>query len=111
MDAMMRLFDRIVDPNLLVRRMYVAANHLKREKDVESQPAPVEQMSLFVDYEAKERAEHEEEESLKKEKDIQHAMLGIQKKYGKNAILKGTNLQEGATAIERNKQIGGHKAE
>ncbi len=111
MDAMMSLFDRIVNPDLLVRRMYVAANHLHREKDIESCPAPVEQMSLFVDYEAKEKAEHREEETLKKEKEIQHAILDIQKKYGRNAILKGTNLQEGATAIERNKQIGGHKAE
>lgn len=91
MDGIMKLFDQIVDPTLLVRRVTVNANHLVKEG--------YEQLDLFTDYEARE-----------KEKKLQKAMLSIQKKFGKNAILKGTNLEEGATTIERNGQIGGHKA-
>ena len=69
-----------------------------------------EQLSLFTDYEAVEKEREKEVKNLEKEKRLQQAMLDIKKKYGKNAILKGMNLEEGATAIERNRQIGGHKA-
>lgn len=110
MDAMMSLFDRIVDRDLLVRRMYVVFNHLIFEKEVEQNAPQGEQLDLFTDYSKAEKEKEQENKALAKEKSIQHAMLDIQKKFGKNAILKGTNLQEGATAIERNKQIGGHKA-
>lgn len=103
-DAVMELFDRIVDRELLVRRMYVVANHVTRERDM-NEEIP-EQLDLFTDAESKEK----EKESLEKEKKRQKAMIEIQKKYGKNAILKAYNLEEGATAIERNGQIGGHKA-
>ena len=109
MEGMLRLYDRIVDRRLLVRRVNITANHIVYEKSIESEPV-YEQMDLFTDYEAKERQRKEEEQEQKKERELQKAMLAIKKKYGKNAILKGTNFQEGATAIERNKQIGGHKA-
>ena len=67
-------------------------------------------MDLFTDYEALERERREQEEKLAKERKLQEAMLSVKKKYGKNAMLKGMNLQEGAMTIERNNQIGGHKA-
>lgn len=101
----MELYDRIIDPNLLVRRMNIVANHIIDERTLE-QNQSVEQLDLFTDYSAKEKQEAE----LKREKNLQHAMLNIQKRFGKNAILKGTNLQDGATTIERNSQVGGHKA-
>ena len=103
-DATMELFDRIVDKSLLVRRINIAVCKLQREKDVKDNQ--VEQLDLFTDYEKK----NKQEENLKKEKRMQVAVLSIKKKYGKNAILKGMNLEEGATAKERNSQIGGHKA-
>ena len=111
MDAMMRLFDRIADPSLLVRRVYVVAVNTKKEEEVEASKQDVcEQLDLFTDYEALERKRQEEREALEKEKNLQHAVLDIKKRYGKNAILKGMNLQEGATTIARNGQVGGHKA-
>lgn len=107
-DAVMELFDRIVDKKLFVRRMYVVANHVVNESSVQTKK--YEQLDLFTDYAARERQEAEEKSALEKEKRIQKAMIGIKKKHGKNAILKGMNLEEGATAKDRNKQIGGHKA-
>lgn len=109
MDAVMELFDRIVDKKLLVRRINVVANNIVDERTVEDKPK-YEQLDLFTDYEALERQREQENEALNKERRVQEAMLEIKKKYGKNAILKGTNLQEGATARDRNAQIGGHKA-
>jgi len=109
MEGVMGLFDEIVDPNLLVRRVNIVANHILDEKTVKNQ-ATFEQLDLFTDYEVKKAEDEEEAVALDKEKKLQHAMLDIKKKYGKNAILKGTNLQEGATTKDRNKQIGGHKA-
>ena len=69
-----------------------------------------EQLDLFTDYEAQRKKKEEEEAALDREKRMQEAMLSIKKKFGKNAVLKGMNLQEGATAKDRNEQIGGHKA-
>ncbi len=103
-DATMELFDRIVDKSLLVRRITIAVCKLKREKDIKENQ--IEQLDFFTDYEKK----NKQEENLQKEKKMQEAVLSIKKKYGKNAILKGMNLEEGATAKERNSQIGGHKA-
>ena len=107
--AVMGLFDRITDPTLLVRRVNIVANHVVPEAMVSEQQT-MEQLDLFTDYEALERKRKEEKEALQKERKMQEAMLSIKKKYGKNAILKGMNLQEGATAKNRNSQIGGHKA-
>ena len=105
-EAMMGLFDRCVDPNLLVRRITVAANVLN-EKDVPD--TPEEQPDLFTDYEALEKQKAAEQAELDKEKRLQQAVLNIKKRMGKNAILKGTNFVEGATGKERNEQIGGHR--
>jgi DNA polymerase V len=98
-----------VDKNLLVRRITVVANHVVDEKSVKKEEEFV-QLDLFTDYETQRKQELQEEVALEREKKIQQAMLSIKKKYGKNAILKGMNLEEGATAMSRNSQIGGHKA-
>ena len=103
------LYDRIVDPNLLIRRLSVSANKLMDEASV-PKGEEAEQMNLFTDYAAKEQQAQADEAAHAKERKIQEAMLGIKKKYGKNAILKGMNLEEGATAKERNQTIGGHQA-
>ena len=108
-DAVMELFDRIVNPNLLIRRINLAANHVTDEDTASRNPVPV-QYDLFTDYEAMEKKNAEEKEKLDKERKMQTAILKIKKQFGKNAILKGLNFEEGATAKERNKQIGGHKA-
>lgn len=108
-DAVMDLYEKIVDKNLLVRRITLSANHVVDESSVVKVEA-FEQMSLFTDYEELEKKQAEEEVLLEREKKIQKAMLDIKKKFGKNAILKGMNLEEGATARDKNNQIGGHRA-
>lgn len=107
--AITGLFQQIVNPNLLVRRLTVTANNVTPE-DLIPQEDTYEQLDLFTDYGLLERQRSEEKAALEKERKLQEAMLEIKKKYGKNSILKGMNLQEGATARERNNQIGGHKA-
>jgi len=109
MDAVLELFDRITDPGLLVRRIYITACRVEDESAIRPKEQ-MEQLDLFTDYAALERKRQEEQAALEREKKMQHAMLEIKKKFGKNAILKGMNLEEGATARERNGQIGGHKA-
>ena len=109
MDAVLELYDRIINPSLSIRRVTVTANHLADEPQV-TEDRQFEQLSLFTDYAALEKERKAEEERLAKERRLQEAMLSVKKKYGKNALLKGMNLQEGATARERNRQIGGHKA-
>ena len=110
-DAAMELFDRIVDPELSVRRIYITACRVMDEVSADrEEQMQVEQLDLFTDYEALEEARRKEETALAQEKKIQQAMLEIKKRFGKNAVLKGMSLQEGATARERNRQIGGHKA-
>lgn len=108
-EAVLELFDRIVDPNLLIRRLTITANRVVDGKKA-LQETQYQQMDFFTDYKAEERRLADEQAELEREKKIQEAMLAIKKKYGKNAILKGMNLQEGATTQERNNQIGGHKA-
>ena len=103
-NAAMDVFYRIADRSLSVRKVNICANHITDENKTE--PDNV-QLDLFTDY-SKIKAE---EDALKKERSLQDAMLRIQKRYGKNAILKGTNLQDCATTVERNNQVGGHKAE
>lgn len=109
LSAMTDLFDRIVDDALLVRRINVTVNHVIPEADAPLQIA-MEQLDLFTDYAAKERQRAAEAAALKREKCMQETMLSIKKRFGKNAILKGMNFEEGATARARNQQIGGHKA-
>lgn len=105
MNAVMELYDKIVNRDLLIRRISISANHVISENKLDETPS-FEQLDLFTDYTQKDA----ELEKLEREKKIQQALLTIKKKYGKNAILKGTNLEDGAMAIERNNQIGGHKA-
>ena len=108
-DAVMKLFERIVDKNLLVRRMYVVANHTTPEEDFKNRKQ-FEQMSLFTNCEAYDAEKKKEEIFLERERNLQKAAISLHKKYGKNSLLKGMNFKEGATSIERNGQIGGHKA-
>lgn len=103
LEAMLTLFDRIVDRSLPVRRMYVVANHIVPKR--EEAPA-CEQLDLFTDPEAERR----QQKLLERERRRQQTILRIRERYGKNAILKGKNFEPGATTIERNNQIGGHRA-
>lgn len=108
-DEVMKLFDRIVNPHFTVRRINISANHVVDETQV-PRKAAVGQLDLFVDYDALHQQEEKERVLLEKEKALQQATLQIKKKYGKNAVLKGMNLEEGANTIKRNDTIGGHKA-
>ena len=109
MEAVTGLYEEIVNSKLLIRRVNLVANHVVAEQ-FQEENFKVEQLDLFTDYAALEKQKKAEEALREKEKKMQHAMLDIKKKFGKNAILKGMNLQEGATTRDRNKQIGGHKA-
>lgn len=109
LNAVMDLYSQIVDENLLVRRVNITANHVVDESS-SVKPASFEQLQLFTDDTAEQKKREEEENALVREKRMQQAVLDIKKKFGKNAILKGSNLEEGAMTVERNKQIGGHKA-
>ncbi len=108
-DAVMELFDRIVNKDLLIRRINLTVNHVVSEESVTKDAAP-EQLDLFTDYEALEQQRQKQQAALDKERRMQEAQLKIKQRFGKNAILRGLNFDEGATARERNKQIGGHKA-
>ena len=105
----MDLYDRIINPDLLVRRVSITANNVISENDAKK-IVMTEQLDLFSDISKTISAEEAEEEMLEKEKNLQKAILEIKKKYGKNAVLKGMNFKDGATMIDRNGQIGGHKA-
>jgi len=107
--AAAELYDRIVDPDLLIRRLNITANHVVAEGDAPKKEAVPEQLDIFTDYAALEAERKQEQEELEREKKMQQTLLTIKKKFGKNAILKGMNLQDGATAKDRNEQIGGHK--
>ena len=108
-NAVLDLYDRIINPGFLIRRIYISANHVADENTAANTPA-FEQLDLFTDYARLEQEREEEESERKRERKLQEAMLDIKKKYGKNAILKGANLVEGSTVIDRNRQIGGHRA-
>ncbi len=108
-DAVMGLYDRITDPELLVRRLNIVACHVVPEQSVIASSGP-QQLDLFTDYAQEEQRQQTEAQLLEREKRRQQAVISIRRKFGKNAILKGMNLQEGATARDRNRQIGGHKA-
>lgn len=106
--AVAELFERIVDRSLSVRRLYITATHVVPES--QKREGTVRQLDLFTDEETEEKRRQAEDAELAREKKRQEAVLEIKNKYGKNAILKGMNLEEGATAKSRNEQIGGHKA-
>lgn len=108
-DKTMSLFDAITDPSLLIRRLNIITNHvIPEERAQEMQKGPV-QLDLFTDYEEEKRKKEEMDNALAKERKVQEAILQIRSRFGKNALLKGINFDEGATAKERNGQIGGHK--
>lgn len=108
-EAVMSLYDRIVDPDLLVRRINIVACNIAPE-GVTKQDTHFQQLDMFSDFEAQQRQKEEEDADLEREHRRQKALLTIRKKFGKNAILKGMNYEEGATTRDRNSQIGGHKA-
>ena len=109
MEAVMALFERITDPRLLVRRVYLTAEQVV-PAGTGSRTAPEEQLDLFMDHAALARQQAEKAAALAQEQRLQRTMLEIKKRFGKNAILKGMNLLEGATTKERNGQVGGHRA-
>ena len=109
-DAVMELYDRIVNPDLLVRRLNLTTNHVISEEKANNKRREPIQLDLFTDYDVLEKQKAEEEAELAKERKIQEAILKIKKQFGKNALLTGLNFADGATAKERNAQIGGHKA-
>ncbi|WP_294404329.1 DNA methylase [uncultured Ruminococcus sp.] len=106
--AVLELFDQITDEKLMVRRMYVVANHVIPAAEVPEE-RPV-QLNLFEDAAAIQQAQEHRKMALEREHRLQKTLLAIKGRYGKNAILKGMNFQEGATARERNGQVGGHRA-
>ena len=107
--AVMELFERITNKNLLVRRIYLTANRVLEESAAPDKHA-IEQLDLFTDYAAQQEQQAKEKAVMERERRMQKAMLDIKRRFGKNAILKGMNLEDGATTISRNGQIGGHKA-
>ena len=110
MEAVCEIYDRLVDRNLTVRRFNVAVCRLLTVQEArEREASAAEQLSLFRDYAAEEKAKQAEDAALEKERKMQEALLHIRDRYGKNSVVKGLNLQDGATAIERNGQVGGHR--
>ena len=110
LEAVSELYDRIVDKNLLVRRLNITATRVVDEASAPKKNDGYEQLDFFTDYAALQAKQEKEKAELERERKMQQAMLTIKKKFGKNAILKGMSLEEGATAKDRNEQIGGHKA-
>ena len=107
-EHMLKLYDKITNKNLLIKRINITANNVISEDLIQDKPT-YEQYDLFTDYKALEEQKNKLKEEEIKDKKIQNVMLDIKNKYGKNAILKGMNLEVGATTIDRNKQIGGHR--
>ena len=110
MTAAAELFDRLVNPDLLIRRLNISVNRVVPESAVAARHEDPQQLDMFTDYEALEKQKQEEQARLDKERRLQEAQLKIKQRFGKNAILRGLNFSEGATAKDRNEQIGGHKA-
>ena len=110
MDGVSELFDSCVNPDLLIRMLNLTTNHVVSETSVATREDAPQQLDLFTDYDALEKQRQEEQARLDKERRMQEAQLKIKQRFGKNAILRGLNFEEGATAKERNEQIGGHKA-
>jgi DNA polymerase V len=109
MNAACSIYDRIVDKELLVRRFYVNVVNLVSENSPDYSAAE-QQLDMFTDYEEQKKQKQAEDAELDKEHAMQEALLKIRERFGKNAVVRGLNMQECATAMDRNKQIGGHKA-
>ena len=110
MDAAAELFDKHVNADLLIRRLNITANHVIPEQIATKQANAPQQLDLFTDYEALAKQKEAEKARTDKERRMQEVQLRIKQRFGKNAILRGLNFDEGATAKDRNQQIGGHKA-
>jgi len=108
-EKVMECFEKIYDNKLMSRRINITACNIVPEVSGDALQAPV-QLDIFTDYSLIDEKLRREKNELEREKKKQHTLIDIKKKYGKNAIIKGMNLQEGATAVDRNNQIGGHKA-
>ena len=108
-EAALQIYETECDPVLMIRRFDITALNVRPEEKAAGQTVYA-QMDLFTDHSNEKENDAKEKEALKKEKDAQKAMIAIRQKYGKNAVIKGMDLQDGATAKERNRQIGGHKA-
>ena len=106
-ENILKLYDRIINPDLLARRINITACNVVNEKYAKEETV-IEQFDIFTDYEKIDREKRERKEKEEKERNLQRVVLNIKKKYGKNAILKGMNLEQGGTTIARNKQVGGH---
>ena len=109
-DAAVTLFDRLVNKKLHVRRMYIVATRVIKISEIKKIDKEYQQLNLFIDYDELEKKKEVQQEALDEEKRLQQTIIKIKKKYGKNKVLKGHDLEEGGTTIERNNQIGGHKA-
>ena len=109
-EAVMSLYDRIVDHDLLIRRLNITTNNIIKEAEARNRSKVPIQLDLFTDYEALAIEQEKKDAERDKERKMQEALIAIKHKFGKNAILKGTSFSEGATARDRNNQIGGHKA-
>jgi DNA polymerase V len=108
-EAMEEIFEKVVNPSLLIRRINVTAHNIIPREQAKKEEN-IEQLNLFVDYEKSDQQKEVLQKQMEKEQNVQETLLQIQQKYGKNAVLRGMNLEEGATAKQRNEQIGGHKA-
>lgn len=108
MNEVLKLYDRITNPILLVRRINLVASNVVSEDKVENKPQR-QQLDLFTNYQEQDELNKKQIEREKEDAKIQKTILELKRRYGKNAILKGMNLEEGATAIERNREVGGHK--
>lgn len=108
-NAVLKLYDRLINQKLLIRRISISANHLVDNKIIEGKEFH-EQLDIFSCFDINKEKIEKEKAELKEEQQLQKAIIKIKKKYGKNSVLKGMDLEEDATTIDRNKQIGGHKA-
>lgn len=109
-NAAVKLFDRLVNKKLHVRRVFIVATRVIKVQDIKELEKDHEQLNLFIDYDALEQSKKAKASALKEENELQKTIIKIKKKYGKNKILKGHDFEEGGTTRERNEQIGGHKA-
>ena len=109
-ESIAKLYDKIMNKGMHLRRCFVVATHVINENFIKDESKEFEQLNLFMDYEVSQEIAKENSEKEIEERNLQETILKIQEKYGKNSLIKGMNKEEGGTTIERNKQIGGHKA-
>ena len=109
-ESIAKLYEKIMNKGMHLRRCFVVATHVINENFIKDESKEFEQLNLFMDYEVSQKIAKENSEKEIEERNLQETILKIQEKYGKNSLIKGMNKEEGGTTIERNKQIGGHKA-